>query len=94
MLFLEFRNCYRVEVTFIYDLGKLLGIQCVYDDFDLEGGEMLLFQYNGQDGFNVYLIGRDFFEAEYPDIVHRLQISHPRRGSLLTNMFCSVFVWV
>lgn len=59
-----------------------MGIQCLYDDFDLEGGELYLFQYNGVDGFNVYLIGRDFCEIDYPEIVHRSQNCRPRKGTL------------
>ncbi|WOH08668.1 hypothetical protein DCAR_0728112 [Daucus carota subsp. sativus] len=81
-LFLEFRNGYRVQITFSYDLGTFLGIQCLYDDFDLEGGELFLFQYNGVDGFNVYLIGRDFCEIDYPAIVHRSQNCRPHKVSL------------
>ena len=82
MLFLEFRNGYRVQITFSYDSGTFLGVQCLYDDFNLEGGELFLFQYNGVDGFNVYLIGTDFSEIDYPAIVHGSQNSRPRKGTL------------
>ena len=54
-------------------MRKFVGVQCLYEDFELEGGEMFLFEFNGSDGFNVYIIGKDFCEIDYPQKVHQLQ---------------------
>ena len=55
----------------------------MYDDFELEGGEMLIFEVNGIFDFNVYIIGLDLTEIEYPNVVHYMQNSHPRVGKIL-----------
>ncbi|WOG95382.1 hypothetical protein DCAR_0414698 [Daucus carota subsp. sativus] len=87
IVFLEFRNEYRLEVSFNKHLGKFSSVQCLYADFDLEGGELFVFEFNGVDGFNVYLLGRDFCEVDYPEKVHALQKSRPRKAcvKLLTD---------
>ena len=87
IVFLEFRNEYRLEVSFNKHLGKFSSVQCLYADFDLEGGELFVFEFNGVDGLNVYLLGRDFCEVDYPEKVHALQKSRPRKGIFIKLVF-------
>ncbi|KAK1389266.1 hypothetical protein POM88_017444 [Heracleum sosnowskyi] len=44
-----------------------------------EMGEMLLFEYFGRQDINVYIIGINGSEIEYPHVIHHLQTCHPRR---------------
>ncbi|XP_063936916.1 uncharacterized protein LOC135147654 [Daucus carota subsp. sativus] len=61
----------------------MIGVEALYSDFHLEGGELLVFEFAGDGNFNVYIIGRDFCEVEYPNVVHALQEIGPRKVSLV-----------
>ncbi|KAK1377015.1 hypothetical protein POM88_033208 [Heracleum sosnowskyi] len=72
------RNGYRLPVEFDCSKGNLKGFLKFFKDFNLKGGEMLLFEYYGRYDLNVYIIGSHCSEIEYPHIVHHLQTCHPR----------------
>ncbi|KAK1399862.1 hypothetical protein POM88_009725 [Heracleum sosnowskyi] len=76
------RNGYRLPVDFDQRRGILKGFLWFFNHFDLKGGEMLLFEYYGRYDLNVYIIGTNCSEIEYPHIVHHLQTCHPRRVTL------------
>ena len=78
-----FRNGYEIRVKFDAEEGTFYGVSDMYDDFELEGGEMLLFEYNGISGLNVHVIGQDLTEIEYPNVVHHMQKIEPRVGKFL-----------
>ncbi|KAK1368761.1 TF-B3 domain-containing protein [Heracleum sosnowskyi] len=73
------RTGYRLPVFF--NKGRLIlnGVYCLFRDFGLKGGEMLLFEYFGREDINVYIIGINGSEVEYPHVIHHLQTCHPRR---------------
>ncbi|WOH00621.1 hypothetical protein DCAR_0519990 [Daucus carota subsp. sativus] len=81
-LLLKFRNGYEIAVVFKNERGSLLGVFSIFEDFGLEGGKMLLFEYNGVRDFNVFVIGKDLTEIIYPNIVHFTQNRRPRTVSL------------
>ncbi|KAK1395837.1 TF-B3 domain-containing protein [Heracleum sosnowskyi] len=76
------RNGYRLPVDFDRRRGILKGFLWFFNHFDLKGGEMLLFEYYGRYDLNVYIIGTNCSEIEYPSIVHHLQTCHPGRVTL------------
>ncbi|KAL1813669.1 hypothetical protein ACET3Z_023734 [Daucus carota] len=82
-LLLKLKTGYCLEVTYNKGLGKMIGVEALYSDFHLEGGELLVFEFAGDGNFNVYIIGRDFCEVEYPNVVHALQEIGPRKVSLV-----------
>ncbi|XP_063936677.1 uncharacterized protein LOC108227884 [Daucus carota subsp. sativus] len=81
-LLLGFRNGYEIPVVLDEERGTLSGLSTLYDDFELIGGQMLLFDFNGCSGFNVYVIGTDLREIDYPSVVHCMQNKRPRNVSL------------
>lgn len=92
-LLLKFRNGYEIAVVCKNERGSLLGVFSIFEDFGLEGGKMLLFEYNGVRDFNVFVIGKDLTEIIYPNIVHFTQNRRPRTGtdaSSVLSLFCSV----
>uniref|UniRef100_A0A162A3Z5 Uncharacterized protein n=1 Tax=Daucus carota subsp. sativus TaxID=79200 RepID=A0A162A3Z5_DAUCS len=76
--FLKFRNGYEKTVVFNEETGTFYGLFSIFYDFNLEGGEMLLFEFNGSRDFNDLLIGLVLREIEYPNIVHYMQKKRPR----------------
>lgn len=78
--YLILRTGYRVRVEFDKERGTLSGVQALYEDFNLVGGELLVFELTGSHDFHVYVIGVDFAEIEYPSIVHTSQKSRPLKG--------------
>nr|XP_017215255.1 PREDICTED: uncharacterized protein LOC108193204 [Daucus carota subsp. sativus]XP_017215256.1 PREDICTED: uncharacterized protein LOC108193204 [Daucus carota subsp. sativus] len=80
--FFNFRNGYELPVKFTKDTGIIKGMQTLYQDFDLTAGEMLLFEYNGMTDLNVYVIGKDKREIDYPHLVHSTQKRVPRVVSM------------
>ena len=80
-LLLGFRNGYEIPVVLDEERGTLSGLSTLYDDFELIGGQMLLFDFNGCSGFNVYVIGTDLREIDYPSVVHCMQNKRPRNGN-------------
>ena len=79
---MKFRNGYELPVYFSDDQWTISGVSNLYEDFGLNGGEMLLFEFNGKSDFNVYVIGSNLTEIEYPNIVHYLQKNRPRVGKI------------
>ncbi|XP_063947046.1 uncharacterized protein LOC108213909 [Daucus carota subsp. sativus] len=79
-LLLKFLNGYQIPVMRNEEKGTLSGLSTVYADFDLKAGEMLVFQFDGSSNFNVYVIGTDLLEIEYPCVVHHFQRTPPRNG--------------
>ena len=66
----------------------------MYDDFELEPGQMLVFEFDGSCHFNVNVIGTDFLEIEYPRVTHQLQQTGPRDGACSPlNSNSSVYVF-
>lgn len=84
--FFIFRNGYELPVKFTKDTGIIKGMQTLYQDFDLNAGEMLLFEYNGMTDLNVYVIGKDKREIDYPHLGHSTQKRVPRVG-MHVNIF-------
>ena len=78
---MKFRNGYEILVVFHNEDGVISGISTMYEDFELEPGQMLVFEFDGSYHFNVYVIGTDFSEIEYLPIVHHLQQTRPRDGT-------------
>lgn len=84
---LKFRNGYEKRVVFNKDRGTLYGLFPIFYDFNFEGGEMLVFEFNGSRDFNVFVIGKDLREIEYPSIVHFSQKKRPRVGMNVFSKF-------
>ena len=87
---LKFRNGYELPVDLSADDWTLYGLSKLYEDFGLNGGEFLVFEYNGKNDFNVYVIGSDLIEIEYPNVVHYLQKNRPRVGKIWLFYFLVV----
>ena len=56
---LKFRNWYEIPVVLNEDTGTIYALFSIFYDFNLKGGEMLLFEFNGSRDFNVFVIGND-----------------------------------
>ena len=78
---LKFRNGYEIPVVFHREEGVISGLSTLYEDFELEPGQMLVFEFDRSYHFNVYGIGTDFSEIEYPQVAHHLQQTRPRDGT-------------
>lgn len=70
---LKLRNGYILPVQFDAVKCELKGVMWFFKELDLEGGEILLFEYFGRFKFMVYIIGRCGSEITYPEKVHCLQ---------------------
>lgn len=79
---LKFRNGYEIPVNLNDDDWTIYGVSNLYEDFGLNGGEMLVFEFNGKSDFNVYVIGSDLTEIQYPNIVHHMQKNRPKLGKI------------
>ena len=79
---LKLRNGYIIPVKFDKSKGILKGLMWFFKQFELKGGEILLFEYFGRYNINVYILGTNCSEIRYPDIVHYLQQSSSRIGRL------------
>ena len=79
-LLLKFRNGYEIPVSIFEEGGLIYGISSLYEDFEMEPGQLLVFEYDGQSGFNVYVIGKNLVEIDYPLLVHETQKTRPRNG--------------
>lgn len=78
---LKFRNGYSIEVSFNKYWGKVVGVKKLYEDFGLEGGELLVFEYSGDGNFNIYIIGKDCCEVDYPTVVRSMPNTQLRKGN-------------
>ena len=72
--------------------GTISGLSTVYADLDLKVGEMLVFEFDGSMHFNVYVIGTDLLEIEYPCVVHQFQKTRPRNGISLPLKYHTRFL--
>lgn len=88
---LKFLNGYQILVMHNEEKGAVTGISTLYADLDFKAGEMLVFEFDGSSNFNVYVIGTDLLEIEYPVVVHHFQKTPPRNGMPLTLMHDSSF---
>ncbi|WOG81860.1 hypothetical protein DCAR_0101014 [Daucus carota subsp. sativus] len=55
--------------------GKVVGVKKLYEDFGLEGGELLVFEYSGD--------GKDCCEVDYPTVVRSMPNTQLRKVCLL-----------
>ncbi|KAK1397958.1 TF-B3 domain-containing protein [Heracleum sosnowskyi] len=76
------RTGYRLPVRFNPDKGTLDGLLPLYRDLGLNGGELLVFEYYGRFDMNLYVIGSNSSEIDYPHMVHDLQTCKPLKVSL------------
>ncbi|KAL1815676.1 hypothetical protein ACET3Z_018250 [Daucus carota] len=74
---LSIRNGYQIHVVYDRQSMKLLGVSDLFSDFGLIGGEILLFESVDLRVFNVYIMGEDGCEIQYPEVVHSSQICCP-----------------
>lgn len=97
---LKVRTGYQFSVDFDKDRQKIGGMSLFYKHFDLKGGKSLVFEYCGGYNFKVSILGEDFAEIEYPNIVHHFQTCRPLPGSiydftiLLNVVFCVSNFWL
>lgn len=69
---LHLRNGYNLPVQIDLVNSKMTGLLCFFKHFELKGGEYLLFEYFGRFKFNVYIIGTNGSEIQYPDLINCL----------------------
>ncbi|KAL1831329.1 hypothetical protein ACET3Z_000980 [Daucus carota] len=74
---LSIRNGYKIDVAYDQQSRKLIGLLDLFTDFQLVGGEILLFEYVDNSNFKLYIVGEDGNEIKYPAIVHSSQTSSP-----------------
>lgn len=84
---LKLRNGFLVPVDFDKRRGILKGLSSLYEKFNLNGGEMLVFEYYGRVHLNVYVLGTDCCEIEYPMVVNDFQQCNPVRVNLIAGGF-------
>lgn len=77
---LRLRTGYEFWVDFDKGKQKLKGMSLFFKHFNLKGGESLVFDYCGGYNFNVFILGSDFSEIDYPSIVHHYQRCSPVEG--------------
>lgn len=75
------RNGYSVCVYFDPSNYKVVGVRDLLIDHGLTGGKFLVFEFVDCKNFNVFIIGRDGAEIDYPEIVHDSQSCSPRSGN-------------
>ena len=92
---LKFLNGYQILVMHNEEKGAVTGISTLYADLDLKAGEMIVFEFDGSSNFNVYVIGTDLLEIEYPAVVHHFQKTPPRNGMPFTAVSnCMLMVYL
>ncbi|WOH10833.1 hypothetical protein DCAR_0730306 [Daucus carota subsp. sativus] len=64
---LKVRNGYVLHVEFEKNRGMLKGVLCFFKNFELKGGELLVFEYFGRSNINVYILGANCSEINYPN---------------------------
>ncbi|XP_074351618.1 uncharacterized protein LOC141690742 [Apium graveolens] len=70
---LSIRNGYKLGVNFDSTNYKINGVRDLFTDYGLTGGEKLIFENVDGGNFNVFIIGLDGAEIEYPQILHVTQ---------------------
>lgn len=81
-LHLKLRTRYLLPLDLDKRRGVLQGFCEFYNNLRLKGGEFLVFEYYGHFGLNVYILGSNCSEIEYPPIVHENQTCNPLRGNI------------
>ena len=56
-----------LHVEFEKNRGMLKGVLCFFKNFELKGGELLVFEYFGRSNINVYILGANCSEINYPN---------------------------
>ncbi|KAL1826920.1 hypothetical protein ACET3Z_005332 [Daucus carota] len=79
---LTIRNGYKMHVAYDRKTRKLRELGDLFNDFELGGGEVLIFELVDGNNFNVYIVGEDGNEINYPAILHTSQTSS---SSAVTN---------
>ena len=77
---LNLRNGYILPVQVDAVKCELKGVLWFFKDLEMEGGEILLFEYFGRLKLSVYIIGRTGSELNYPEKVHCLQRCSAKTG--------------
>ncbi|XP_063938707.1 uncharacterized protein LOC135148264 [Daucus carota subsp. sativus] len=75
---LNLRSGYVLPLRLDYNTGVLNGFLVFFMELELKGGEFMLFEYFGRYNFNVYLLGTNGTEIDYPHTVHYMQRRLPR----------------
>ncbi|KAL1828955.1 hypothetical protein ACET3Z_007367 [Daucus carota] len=65
---LKLRNGYTLPVEIDLVNSQMRGVKCFFKHLELRGGELILFEYFGRSKFNVYIIGSNGSEIQYPEI--------------------------
>ena len=77
---LYLRNGYKIHVSYDRENRKLVGVGDLFADFGLGGGEVLLFESDGNGKLKVYILGEDGNEIQYPSNLHASQSSSSMSG--------------
>ena len=85
---LRFRNGYIIQVDFDRQNCRFVRMHDFFKDFSMKGGEILFFQYASRGVLDVFIIGADFGEIDYPAVVHSRQDSTPPNCK---SLFCLCF---
>ncbi|KAL1808431.1 hypothetical protein ACET3Z_025421 [Daucus carota] len=78
---LNIRKSYRMHVVYDRQNHRLLGISKLFSDFGIVGGEVLIFEFVDGSNFNLYIIGEDGNEIDYPSNGHASEHSSPETVS-------------
>ena len=80
---LKLRNGFVVPVELDRSKGVLNGVLCFFKYLKLKGDEWLLFEYSGRYYLNVYIIGSNCSEMNYPDVIDPFKECIPQLGELV-----------
>ena len=83
---LTIRNGYKMHVAYDRKTGKLRELGDFFYDLGLGGGELLIFELVNGTNFNVYIIGEDGNEIDYPSILHASQASSSCVGKFFPKL--------
>ncbi|KAK1397394.1 hypothetical protein POM88_007257 [Heracleum sosnowskyi] len=67
------RNDYQIWLDYVKINQRFFGMKSFFKDFNLRGGESLLFDYVGEFKFNVLIFDISGSEIEYPLVMHESQ---------------------
>lgn len=70
---LKLRTGYNLPIDYDKNTGLMKGMSIFYRHFAFKGGEVLVFEYYGRFDLNLYILGADCCEIEYPMILHHFQ---------------------
>ena len=75
-----------MHVTYNQQNHRLEGMSDLFTDFQLVGGEVLIFQFVDGANFNVYIMCEDGSEMQYPSVLHASQLLSPNPGKHLQDI--------